>query len=414
MNNNRCDLTERHIFVAKQPVFDKTKNVFAYKLLFRSGFDNYFSGSTDKDIATSNVLSNTMHLLGIDKLSGGKPVIINLTEKLLKNKVFTIFPKEYLIVDIPSDLLLSDDIYNSCLELKKNKYLFCAANEVLNEKYERFLKLTDIVKVDFSNADLTSIQKITNSFPDVRFMAEKVETEEDFKNAYANGFTFFQGYFFATPQIVSATKIPSFKLNQIRILKEVYKKDVDLKTIEAIIKQDISLSYKLLRFLNSSAFGLKSEIRSIMHALTLLGVNEVKKWIALIAMAELGNDKPNELVVASLTRGFFMREFAKLVNREENLEDFFLFGVFSLIDALLDKKMEEVVVDLPLSKEVKGALTGQSNIYFKALNIFKKYEQGCWGDLIGLCKVISVKEEEVAIAYSNSVEQAYNLFNVCR
>jgi len=412
--NNKCDLIEKHIFVAKQPVFDKNKNVFAYKLLFRSGFDNYFSGCVDEDIATSNVLSNTMHLLGIDKLSGGKPVIINLTEKLLKSKVFTIFPKEYLIIDIPSTLFLSDEVHSSCLELKKSKYLFCATSNVLNKQYERFLHLTDIVKVDFLNTKPNELQNIKNKCKSIRLMAEKVESEEDFKKAYENGFTFFQGYFFSKPQIVSATKIPSFKLNQIRILKEVYKPDVDLKTIETIIKQDVSLSYKLLRFLNSSAFGLKSEIRSIMHALTLLGVNEVKKWIALISMAELGNDKPNELVVASLTRGFFMREFAKLVKKEEDLEDFFLFGVFSLIDALLDREMEDIVVDLPLSKEVKEALTGKSNIYFKALNIFKKYEQGCWGDLIGLCKAMAVNEEEVAIAYSNSVEQAYNLFNVCR
>ncbi len=414
MNNNRCDLIEKHIFVAKQPVFDKNKNVFAYKLLFRSGFDNCFSGCVDEDVATSNVLSNTMHLLGIDKLSGGKPVIINLTEKLLKSKVFTIFPKEYLIIDIPASLLLSDDIYNSCLELKKAKYLFCATSDVFKDKNTRFLQLTDIVKVDFLKTKSEDIQTITSKYKNIRLMAEKVETEEDFKKAYESRFTFFQGYFFSKPQIVSATNIPSFKLNQIRILKEVYKPDVDLKTIETIIRQDVSLSYKLLRFLNSSAFGLKSEIRSIMHALTLLGINEVKKWIALISMAELGNDKPNELVVASLTRGFFMREFATLVKEDNNLEDFFLFGVFSLIDALLDKKMEDIVVDLPLSKEVKEALTGKSNIYFKALNIFKKYEQGCWGDLIGLCKAIQIKEEEVAIAYSNSVEQAYNLFNVCR
>lgn len=413
MVENDFLLSEKQIFVARQPVFDKNKEVYAYKLLFRSGFENFFSFEIDGDIATSKFLSNTMHLLGVDKLASGKPVFITLTENLLKSKVFTIFPKDHIIIDIPQSLNLSEDLIDECLELKKKNYVFCTDKRLLSDLPHN---IGNIIKIDFKKYFYEETKNLLKEHQgeELKFLAVKVETYEEFEKAKEIGFDYFQGYFFSKPQVVSAKDISPFKLNQIHMLQEVYKAEIDFKAIEKIVKSDVSLSYKLLRFLNSSSFALKSEIRSILHALTILGIEELKKWITLISMTGLGNDKPEELVVSSITRGFFMREYAKLTKQHNKIEDYFLYGVFSLIDSLLDRKMEDIVAELPLSKEVKEALTGETNKFSQVGKVYLSFEKGEWSEFIGMCKSMSVNEGDLASIYAVSVEQAFNLFKVCK
>lgn len=241
------------IYIARQPIFDKNQRVVSYEMLFRSNKHNFYN-SVDGNEATCNVISNTFLTIGIDKLTGGKKVFINFTEELLLNETPAMLPKEYLVIEILETVNPTKEVIKICKKLKELGYTIALDDFVFKPKFQALIQVADIIKIDFLETVGLERKKIVDKLSNfnIKFLAEKVESIEDFRDAVSYGYTYFQGYFFSKPEIISAHDIPINDYSNIKILQMIHNNNFNLKVMEDIIKRDVSISYKLLRLINSS------------------------------------------------------------------------------------------------------------------------------------------------------------------
>jgi len=367
------------IYLARQPIFDHQQNVFAYELLFRSSLQNFYD-HTNGDHATSTVLSHSFLSIGIDEITRGKMAFVNFTRNLLVKEIATLFPKERMAVEISEGSEADEELVAICEKLKIAGYQLVLDDFVFKSDFEPLMEFVDIVKVDFLATKLDDRRHVIErmSSKRVKFLAKRVETRDDFELARELGYSLFQGYFFAKPSVIVRKNIPAYKMNHLRILQVINRPDLDLDRVERIFKQDVALSFKLLAYLNSAYFGLPNEIKSIRHALNMLGMTEIRKWLSLIAMSSMGKEKSEELVVSSLFRANLCEMVAPLVGQQAHADELFLVGLFSMIDAFLDQTMQDILTTLPLTAEVKAALLGQPGIFLDVLSLVIAYEKGDW------------------------------------
>ena len=402
----------KNVYLARQPIFDRRGKVVAYELLFRTGFNNAYDSIQDGDYASSKTITDSFATLGINLLTGGKPAFINFTRNLILDETAIIFPREILTVEVLENVTADKDVLEACRKIKHHGYMIALDDFVYRPELDGLIGLADIIKVDFLISDRAERRSIIDRIGRgrVKFLAEKVETQEEFTDAKKMGFSYFQGYFFSRPYIVEGRALPGNKLNYMQILREINEPDADFELLEHIVKRDISLTYKLLRFINSAAFGFQAKIQSIRQALTLLGLNEFRKWASLMALAELGSDKPEELTVSVMMRAKFCEFLASKVNLREKKDDLFLLGMFSNIDAFIDRPMADVVAELPLSDEIKNALCGQSNQLRDALDIVIAYERGNWDGWAGRLKKSGMSGNDFPEIYANTVDWVNKIF----
>ena len=395
---------EMERFVARQPIFDRELRVFAYELLFRSGFANFYD-AIDGDRASSDVLTTSFMLVGLEELTSGKKASINFTRSLLVKEVATLFPSDLLLVEVLENVEPAPEVIEACKNLKRAGYRLilddfcpmCAGNPLL--------EMVDIIKVDFEKTQPRERELIPlmGNCQQARFLAEKVETAEEFSQALAWNYSYFQGYFFCHPTVCTSNAIPGAKLAYMRILNEINRPETDFGELENIIKLDVSLSYKLLRFMNSAFFGFYERIRSIRQALTLLGLSEVKKWVSLTALTGLASDKPEELVVQSLVRARLCEQLAIRVGLGDRSSELFLMGMFSMIDAIAGKPMSEILGNLPITEEIKIALMGGDNHFRDVFDTLLTYERGDWDDFAGYASKLNIDEDDLPALYRDTV-----------
>jgi len=398
------------VLLARQPIFDKNQNVFAYELLYRSGAGNYYD-CDDGDKATLEVITSSLLLIGFEKLTRNKKAFINFTKNLLESDVATYLPKETAVIEILENVEPDTTTIQACRKLKDMGFVLALDDFLYNEKYKPLIDLAEFIKVDFLTTDLSSRKKIINTIgKHKKFLAEKVETYDEFTQAREMGYTYFQGYFFSKPMIVKSKDIPSYKMNYFQLMRTVNKPEFDLDSVEKLIRNDVALSYKLLTFINSAVFYLKSEIRSIKHALTLLGRKGTVKWISLIALKMIGEDKPSELIITALCRATFCELLSAKIGFKDRSSEFFLLGMFSLIDAFLDQPLENILPDLPISEESKEALLGHDSPYRDPYDLMIAYEKGDWDCFHNLAVKLNLDEKEVVNFYINSMDMANKIF----
>lgn len=397
------------VFVARQPIFNRQQKVYGYELLYRLGMDNFYNNPAgDGDRATSEVIANSFLLIGLDALTGGKRAFINFTENLLKNEVATILPKEVVAIEILENIEVDDKVVNACIKLKKLGYPLVLDDFVLDERFKPLVGLADIIKIDFMECDIREKMDVIRRFGSagVQLLAEKVETTEMFKEAFEMGYSYFQGYFFSRPIILTGQDIPGYKINYLQALEEVNRPEMDFDRLEGIIKRDVSLSYKLLKYINSAAFGFRSKIDSIKHALVLLGIQEIKNWVSLIILRGMGEDKPDEITTSSILRAKFGELIAPKVGLQERSSDLFLMGMFSMIDALISRPMTDILDELPIAEDIKRALLGKECRYLDLYELILAYEKGNWEEFSALAARIKLDEAEVPKIYLQSLAWA--------
>lgn len=399
------------IFVARQPIFDQRQNVYAYELLFRSGLANVFTHA-DPNQASSTVMSNSFFMMGIDTVTGGKKAFLNLTHDLLVQEYVTLLPKEVAVVEILETVDPTPEVVASCKKLKAAGYLIALDDFVDKAEYAPLLELADIIKVDVlaTNAEeqRALMRRLTSKR--LRFLAEKVETHEAFQAAVKLGYTYFQGYFFSKPTILTGKDVPAFKLHYINILRELQKEDLNFRKLEELIKKEMSLTYKLLRYINSAAFALRQKIDSIQRALMLLGEREVRRWLSLLVMAGMGKDKPVELVLQATIRAKFCELLAPKAGMAQRAQDFFFLGLFSLIDAILERPLADALAGMPIADDIKAALLGEENFCRDLYECVLAYEQGAWERLPSLASRIGVNEGETPALYAEAVQWTQQSF----
>ncbi len=398
-------------FLARQPIFNKQQKVFAYELLYRSGLNNYYD-HWNGDHATSSVLTHSFITIGLDTLTRGKMAFINFTRNLLLKELATVFPNDLMAVEITENIEPDEEIVATCHKLKQLGYLLALDDFVFNPQLAPLIELVDIIKVDFVNTKpderRSVIEKINSK--KIKFLAEKVETIDEFNEAMEIGYSLFQGYFFAKPVIISGRDVPAYKLNYLQILQEVNRPELDYNQLEKIFKRDVTLSYKLLRYINSAFFGFPNKILSIRHALALLGLREAKKWLSLIALNSMGKDKSEELVLNSLMRANLCELLAPLVGLGDRASELFLMGLFSMIDAFLDQPLSDILVKLPICDDIKNALLGEKNRLRDVYDLVIFYEKGNWEQVFTLLSNYKSVEKELPALFIKTIEQANQIF----
>ena len=400
-------------FVARQAIFDPHQKVYAYELLFRSGMDNFFDAS-DPDQASTSVIVDSLLLMGMEKLTGGDRAFINCTRNVLIKGYAALLPKDKVVVEILESVEPDDEVVGACLRLKQAGFMLALDDFIYEERLEPLLPLIDFVKIDFRETTERDRRALVEKLSPrgIKMVAEKVETRSELQRASEMGYTYFQGYFFSKPEIVVAQDIPGYKLNYLRVLQAVNQPEINLVELENIIKLEASLTYKLLRYLNSAFFGFRTEIRSIHHALALLGEEELKKWASLIAMAAMGADKPPELVVSVIVRAVFCESLAPRIGMMNQSNDLFLLGMMSLIDTVLDRPLPEILEKMPISHEVKEALLGVENRFRDVYETVIAYEAADWRSFAEKARKLNLDEETVPDLYLKSVEWAKNTFHM--
>lgn len=398
------------VFLARQPIHDKFNELFGYELLFRDSVENRYQ-SQDGDNATIEVIKNSFMNIGIEKVTGDRKAFINFTENILKSDIFTVLSPKSVIVEILEDIKPTEELLELCIQLKAKGYIIALDDFVYSSKNTKLLSVADIIKVDFKITKGYERRKVIDQVNSARikFLAEKVETIEDFNQAVEYGYSYFQGYYFSKPLVIVGKRISENKITHMKLLEEMNSNSFDIESLEILIKRDLSLTFKLLKLINSAKYSLSSEIKSIRQALSLIGEIEIKKWLYLIVIETLGEDKPEIIVINSLTRAKFAELIADKMGSKPNRFNAYLIGLLSMIDVLLDRPLNQILQELLLPLEVKDALIGvNNNIYEKLLSLIIVYEKGKWDQVSKISKQIKLDENCLPDAYYEAIMYAKN------
>jgi EAL and modified HD-GYP domain-containing signal transduction protein len=395
------------VFVARQAILNRNQNVVAYELLFRDSPENCFPGVSDGQATARLIMENQLNL-GTRHITSGKKALINIGPESLKLDLCEFLPCKDVVIELLETIEPSDDTYELCRKLFHSNYKLALDDFVYSPQWERFLKLVNLIKFDIRLTPLDEIPLVVNKLKkhkNIKLLAEKIETDEEYKLARQMGFDYFQGYYFARPAMIEQKDIHYNYGLVIAIYSEVMKPDPDVKVITGLFELDAALAYKLLRLLNSGVFPLQSQISSLKQALVYLGQARLKKFVSLIVTAHTARTKPIELMQMCVIRARFCELIASKVAKQVQGEAF-LTGLFSLLDAILDKPMDLLVDKLPFPDEIKAALTGEKNDLYYILETVKAYETGSWWALEKAVSLINLDSAFLPKLYKQAVKWA--------
>lgn len=392
-----------NLYIARQPIYNKNFEVFGYELLYRNGAANE-AIIDDPSLATCETILNAFMHIGIDNLVGSALAFINLPEEFIINESLTPLFNNQSVLEILEDVKPTPEVIEGIRRLKKRGFKIALDDFEYKSDLEPLLELADIVKLDVV---ALSEDRVREEFARVKqhehiqILAEKVETQEMKELCLELGFDYFQGFFFCKPQLVKQKQVITNKTVVLNLLNKVQNPELDYDEFQTILSQDVSLSYKLLRYINSAMFSLRSEVGSIKDAVVLLGQDNIKKWLSLILMSRMGKDKPSELIVVALTRARMCELLADELHPDIQPQ-MFIVGLFSVLDALMDTPMIELLDTVILSSAIKLALLDHEGQHGEILDIVLAYEQFKFDELDNLTLI----NQKLRQYYLDSVEWA--------
>jgi len=392
-----------NVFVGRQPIFNRTGKVVAYELLFRaSQSGNSAAHESDGTQLTANVVVGSLMDIGLDVVSGNKLVYLNATRDFLLSDIASILPPKSVAIEVLEDVIVDDEVIAACHALKKKGFTLLLDDFIYSPQWEPLMKIADIIKIDVMvSDDLASEVEPLRKYP-AKLLAEKVETQEEYEYTKSLGFDYFQGYFFCRPDVVSGKKVPDSKLAILRALQRVMVAEA-IQDLEQIIIHDVGLSYRLLKYINTAAFGMRREITSVRQALSLLGLKNIQAWLSVLSMAMLTDDKPQELILTAMLRARILEETA-VVLKHQRASECFLLGLFSLLDAFLDQPMEEALEQVCLPQEVHDGLTDPSSYFGSLLHMVKSIENGNWQDVESVCREKGLNSKDLASIHVSAIK----------
>ena len=299
-------------YLARQPILNRARELFAYELLFRNGLQNSCDG-LDLEVASAAVL-DTSFLIGFEKITAGHPMFINCPREFLLRDYISLFPPKSVVVEILETVEPDQDVIDACRRLKGKGYLLALDDFEDNAEWAPLVEIADFIKVDFRLTAPQQQRSLVEKYAGrgIRMLAEKVETHEEYALGMQMGYTLFQGFFFCRPEMMHHRALPAFKMTYLELLRAATAPEFDIRKLASSISHEASLTFRLLRYLNSPVFGLRSEIRSVPHALSLLGERELRKWIAVVSIGVMAEGKPDELMTVPLVRGRFCELLAPI------------------------------------------------------------------------------------------------------
>ena len=387
-------------YLARQPIMDLHGRVHGYELLFRAGPEAFFRG--DGDHATRTMLDNTV-IFGLEKLTGGVPAFVNCTSESLIENMVRVLPAGMTVLEILESLDPTPELIAACRKLKVEGFRLALDDFTWKAGFDPLVEMADYVKVDFlltgAEERKSLIQRLRGVT--VALVAEKIESQEEYKQACAEGFTLFQGYYFCRPVLLENRKIPANRLSHIEILQHLRGDVLDLQKLTKLLKHDPSLTYRLLRLVNSPMCAIRQEVRSIQAALLAVGENAFRHIAMLAIASEFNAGQPAEILRMAFVRGRFC-ELAAAGCALEPTEQYLL-GMLSLLPAMMRLPMEELASALPLRNEIREALLGSANSEHILLQWVEFHEQGDWAACDAIIHQARLNSKEIYRCYAEAV-----------
>ncbi|EKE84777.1 EAL and HDOD domain-containing protein [Idiomarina xiamenensis] len=410
-------------YLARQPIFNRQQQLFAYELLFRDGPNNAFPDISPEE-ATARLVETSEFNGGIESLTDGHPAFINFTESALLNQLPLVLPNQHLVVEILETVKPSNEIIEAVKRLRKKGYRLALDDFEYNDSWNALLPYIDLVKIDFRALPIAKIQqhlKQMSAFS-LKFLAEKIETQAEFKQAYELGFSYFQGYFFARPELMQKRQLSASQMALLDLLKAINDDNFSIDEVSNIVQHDAALTYKLLRFVNSAVFKRNTSIDSIRKAVVFLGQQELQKFVAIVATAQINDDKPSALMHSAIVRARFCEILAQTLNQQQaatqqraatiDAASAFLCGLFSLLDAMMDDSLENLLTRIAVNADVYRALVNQQGELANLLTLVQAYEQADWSAIHQQAAAWQLDEAELSALYHRALHWSAQLKSV--
>lgn len=373
-------MTMHEVFIARQPILDRRLQVHGYELLFRHA-DAPEAKIVHGDVATSSLILNAFATLDFEELVGGRKAFINMTRRLLLREQPVTLPAERIVLEVLEDNEPDAALIAALQSWKRQGYQIALDDFIWQENLLPLVELADIVKVEIGALTAAQLSEHVQKLRRYKalLLAEKVETQQQFELCLQLGFDLFQGYFLHRPKIVRGASLPTHRMPIVMLLSALHQPAIEMAELEQIISRDLSLSYKLLRYLNSPLFPIKRPIDSIRQALVYLGLQELRIWASLLILSAVPG-KPQALVLALMVRAKMCELLARSLQRSDP-GSYFMIGLFSGLDALLDAPLAAILEGITLSGEVAAALLRREGEAGQLLTLVLAYEQGAWEQL---------------------------------
>ena len=400
------------VFIARQPILTTNRTTVGYEMLFRSSRENVFDAS-DRHVASLEMMNDGIFLRGINALVGTGDLYVNFEPRTVLNGFAGLLPPDRTVIEIRADVEFDDDLLPALAELRKLGFRIALDSLRPGDLGSSLLEVADLAKVDFTIADEAEWAAVASICRGrgLGLVAEQIETDDLFRVARRLGYQFFQGYFFAEPHIIESSDVPASKSSQLQLLREINRAEIDFSAIEQALSGDLALSYKLLTLINSAAFGLRHHIESLRQAAVILGEQGVRKWASVVILTQLAADGPPEIAVQSLVRAGFCSAFAPQTNLADRQSELFLMGLFSMLDSILSRPMDEILENLPLAPDIEAALLGESNAPWKVLELVLAHERANWESVRRIIDDFGLQESRVAPVYRQVIAQAYDVLS---
>jgi EAL and modified HD-GYP domain-containing signal transduction protein len=401
-------LVESQVFIARQPILDRSRRVVAYELLSRPSRDADIAGGASAQ-TSARVVTDAVMAFGLDTLTQGKPAFINVTRSLLLGGLTgleAILPPSKVVLELLEDIEADPEVLEACAALRRAGYALALDDFVLRERTAGLVPMADYVKVDVLGAPDPRLRDALVSLSPARppaMLAEKVEDVGQFDAAFADGYDYFQGFFFDRPTTHRARGIPGHRLGHLRLLRALQDPDLDVTRLEQLIERDVSSCYRILRTVNSAGYAQANAVASIRQAVVLIGVGTVRRWVSLWLLAGLGEEVHPELITMSAVRARCCEVLAAQVPGDGAVSEGFLLGLCSLLDAILNQPMPAVVEQLPLSAPTQAALVGEDNVGRRLLDCVVAQERGEWERSRELAGRVGLSPEALAAAHQDAL-----------
>ncbi len=394
-----------YFHATRQPIFDVNKNLYGYELLFKDSLNHVFP-SINTNEATSTVIETNKFNVSISEFTANKPAFIKFTLDTITQGYPQMLTTEEVVVEIVEAIKPGKRLLAACKELHEKGYNLTLDNYVHQNVWGYFYPYISIIKIDLlktSSNEINEIKQAIVKFPKIKLLAENVETHELYQQALAHGFELFQGYFFAKPEKIENKSLSPSQVAMAELLYESSKPELDLMSITHVFERDVTLSYKLLRYVNSSIFMRQSEISSIKQALVSLGLVELKRFIGLLFAVCVNPDKPSELINSSMARAKFCELVTPNINSPVNTSVSFLIGLLSMIDAILDEDLDIILAKLPLAQEITAPLLTKKGTMAVIIKLVEFIEQAQWAKTTIVMEKLGLKKENVIEYYHQAL-----------
>jgi c-di-GMP-related signal transduction protein len=387
-------------YLARQPILDLHGSVYGYELLFRAGPETVFRG--DGDLATRTMLDNAV-VFGLDTLTAKLPAFVNCTLESLVERMVYVLPPCMTVLEILETLEPTTELIAACRELKAAGYRIALDDFIWKPKFEPLVEMADYIKVDFAQSDTAARQDLFERLKNapVMLLAEKVETQEEYKQACAEGFTLFQGYYFCSPQLLRNRRIPANRASYLQILQLLQHDPLNLRELSQLVKRDASLTYRFLRLANSPLFAMHQKVGSIMSALILLGEDAVRRIATLAITSEFNANQSPEILRMAFVRARFCELAARLCALDHAEQ--YLLGMFSLVPAMLRVSREDLAASMPFRVKIREAWLGTTNRESSLLRWVEFHERGDWLGCDAIVCSYGLKQVDMINCYAEAL-----------